>query len=177
MPNVYQSVLGGGGGVTPTNITPSNSSPAAMSQNGVYKALASGYAIESYQNITPSAEGASFNAGIAKMASGGYAYSERPEYSSYTNPQSSTSTVSSSYTISNKNGKKLLVFLFYTVGSATAYNRLDGATATGGTISKLCNLRNQNATGYGTFYNLEVTSDTCTITAPYTCFYQVFEAE
>ena len=99
--------------------------------------------------------------------------------SAFTNPLSQISTASKTYTISNMNGKKLLIFLFYTVGSATAYDRLDGATATGGTISKLCNLRNTSATGYGTFYNLSITSNECIITAPnnYSCFYQVFDVE
>lgn len=72
----YRCIGGnGGGGVTPTDITPSDSSPVALSANGVYKALAAGYAIESEpESVTPSAEGAAFSAGINKMTSAGYAY-------------------------------------------------------------------------------------------------------
>lgn len=178
MPNVYQSVLGGGGGVTPTNITPSDSSPAAMLQNGVYKALASGYAIESYQNITPSAEGASFNAGIAKMASGGYAYSDIPVISGYSNVASSASpnTRISTFTVSNKNGKPLLLLLFDARNAAGDYTKMDGATASGGTISKITNIMNANAQVQGTFYLLVPSSDTCTISLPTQGYVQIFEA-
>ena len=42
------------GGVTPTSITPSNSSPAALTANSAVTPTANGYAIESYGNITPS---------------------------------------------------------------------------------------------------------------------------
>lgn len=97
--------------------------------------------------------------------------------SGYTNPMSEVSSTSRTFSFSNfAVGKKLLVLLFYHAGSATAYNRLDGATASNGTISKLCNLKNANATAYGTFYNLEVTGSNCSVTAPYVCFCQVFEA-
>lgn len=97
--------------------------------------------------------------------------------SDFTNPFNSTSTATQTYTISNKSGEKYLVLLFYFQGSAMAYNRLDGATCSGGTLTKINNMRSVNATGYGTYYNLNVTSNTCTITAPYTCFYQVFGVE
>lgn len=72
----YRCIGGnGGGGVTPTDITPSDSSPVALSANGVYRALAAGYAIESEpESVTPSAEGTAFSAGINKMTSAGYAY-------------------------------------------------------------------------------------------------------
>jgi hypothetical protein len=232
--------IGNGGGATPTDITPSNSSPAAMSANGVYKATAAGYAVESVTNIspdtwnpptlttgeiykatgdgvavydiqsitpsnstpvlmtegqayklttaggyaisdyaekTPSASGVHFNAGMVKMLSDGYAFTYPHGYSDYINPASSISTQSTTFSLSNMSGRLLLVLLFYQAGSATAYNRLDGATATGGNLSKLCNLRNANGNAYGTFYTLGVTSDSCTITAPSTCFFQVFEAE
>ena len=42
------------GGVTPTSITPSNSSPAALTANSAVTPTANGYAIESYDTITPS---------------------------------------------------------------------------------------------------------------------------
>lgn len=174
----YRCMGSNGGGVTPTNITPSNSTPAAMSADGVYKATAAGYAIASYQSVTPSAQGAAFNEGIVKMSGGGYAYSSQPSaYTSYSNPISAVSSSSKTLTISNKNGSKLLVFAFITTTSSQPYDRLDGATIEGGTISKLSNLRSLNTTTYGTFYNVSVTSDSCTITAPYACLWQVFEAQ
>lgn len=176
MPNVYQSVLSGGGGVIPSDITPSDVSPTAMSANGVYRATAAGYAIESYQEVTPSAEGASFNTGIVKMSSGGYAYDAKQGYTDYSNTLADVSTASTTHTISDRNGNYLLCLLFYQAGSATAYNRLDGATCSGGTIEKITNLRNANGNAYGTFYLVHPSSDSCVITAPYSCFAQVFEA-
>jgi hypothetical protein len=44
----------GGGGVTPTSITPSNSSPASMTAGTDYEPTANGYAIESYTELDPS---------------------------------------------------------------------------------------------------------------------------
>lgn len=41
------------GGVTPTSITPSNSSPAALTANSAVTPTANGYAIESYDDIYP----------------------------------------------------------------------------------------------------------------------------
>ena len=74
MANVYESVLASGG-PTPTDITPSNSSPAAMSADGVYKATAAGYAIASYSSKTPSnSSPASLTSGsIYKMSGSGKA--------------------------------------------------------------------------------------------------------
>lgn len=74
----------GGNGVivdavpTPTSITPSNSSPVALTANTPVNPTASGYAIESYQSKTPSTGGVSFNSGFVKMSSSGYAYPARP---------------------------------------------------------------------------------------------------
>ena len=41
------------GGVTPTSITPSNSSPAALTANSAVTPTANGYAIASYNSVTP----------------------------------------------------------------------------------------------------------------------------
>lgn len=204
---IYKASASGKAVESITNVTPSNSSPVALSSgdidkiggagyaiesyssltpsyNGtaisdgeIYKAGGDGYAISTYQTITPSEIAAPFYTGFVKMLGNGYAYSRVPSVIAFTNAASSVSTASSTLSLSNLNGKKLLVLAFYTAGSATAYNRLDGATASGGTIHKLCNLRSTNATAYGTFYNLSVTSDSCTLTAPYNCFWQVFGTE
>lgn len=160
------------------SITPSNSAPS-MSNGSIYKAGAAGYAIGSYQSKTPSSSGVSFLAGFVKMAKAGVAYDEIPTISTYTNPKSKIDATSATFSLLNMQGSKLLVFLFYQAGSATAYNRLDGATADHGTLTKLCNLRQTNGQAYGTFYNLVIDADavSCTLTSPYACFWQVFEAE
>ena len=162
---------------SPTSITPSTSTPATITSGNIYKASGNGYAIYSYTSKTPTSAGVAFQAGFVKMSSNGYAFSEIPSVSSYTNPLSSISTAATMFTIRNMTGKKLLVLLFYQAGSATAYNRLDGATCGYGTLTKLCNLRETNGNAYGTFYNLSPTADNCVVTAPYACFMQVFGTE
>ena len=62
---------------TITSITPSNSSPVSMTANNNYKPSANGYAISSYDSVTPSSSGIYFSSGIKKMASSGYAYSSQ----------------------------------------------------------------------------------------------------
>ena len=66
--------------VEPTinSITPSNTSPASMSANSNYKPSQNGYAISSYDSVTPSSSGTYFSSGMKKMASSGYAYSSQP---------------------------------------------------------------------------------------------------
>lgn len=76
---MYRCGSNSGGGVTPTPITPSDSTPAALTANTPVNPTANGYAIESQpQSVTPSASGAAFNSGIVNMSSGGYAYSQKP---------------------------------------------------------------------------------------------------
>lgn len=72
----YRCMGGNGGGTTPTSITPSNSSPAAMSSGGVYQPTANGYAIESYDSKTPSDSTPPTVASgdIVKMGGAGYLY-------------------------------------------------------------------------------------------------------
>lgn len=75
--DVYDAgyAAGGGGGVTPTSITPSNSSPASMTAGNAYEPTANGYAISSYSSITPSSSSpVSLSSGsIYKPSSSGYA--------------------------------------------------------------------------------------------------------
>ena len=159
------------------SVTPSNSSPAVLSSGAIDKMAGNGYAIESYQSKTPTSSGTSFSAGFVQMSSAGVAYTRSPMISGYTNPMSSITASGTTFSFNNMLGSILLVFLFYQSGSSTAYNRLDGATCVGGNWEKLCNLRNTNGQAYGTFYVLGVSSDTCTVTAPYSCYMQVFEAK
>lgn len=75
--DVYDAgyAAGGGGGVTPTSITPSNSSPASMTAGNAYEPTANGYAISSYTRVTPlntSPVGLS-SGSIYKMDSSGFA--------------------------------------------------------------------------------------------------------
>ncbi len=64
--------------VSGTAITPSNSSPASMTSGTLYTPSASGYAISSYDSVSPSSSGTYFSSGMKKMASSGYAYSSQP---------------------------------------------------------------------------------------------------
>ena len=62
----------GGGGGGGTSLTPSNSSPATITNGENYTADGSGYAIESYSNLTPSATPADVSSGsIYKMGGAG----------------------------------------------------------------------------------------------------------
>lgn len=66
--------------VEPTinNITPSNTSPASMTANNNYKPSKKGYAIESYENVTPTADGEYFSSGIKSMSKPGWVYLQKP---------------------------------------------------------------------------------------------------
>lgn len=63
---------------TPTNITPSNTTPPALSIDVPVNPKGTGYAIQSYSNVTPTSSGAYFSSGFKKMSSSGYAYSQQP---------------------------------------------------------------------------------------------------
>lgn len=97
-----------------TDITPSDSSPASMSSGSVYKAGAAGYAIESNPtSITPSSSGTAFSAGITKMESSGYAYTESSgETTLWTNSAPSNNFYSSTVTLSQSiaNFKYIIVY-------------------------------------------------------------------
>ena len=172
---VYQSVLGSGGGVTPTNITPSDSSPAAMAQDGVYKALANGYAIESNPaSVTPSSSGAAFSAGINKMTSSGYAYSERPSGTTYAEKYSDLTSNTSKTITGLTVGKHYLVLVYMVLATNMTYNRFDGCTASGGTLTKVSNMGTTSTHGVGTFYDLVPSASSVTITAPNNAYCKVF---
>lgn len=92
MANVYQSVLGSGG-VAPTSITPSDSSPVAMSSGGVYQPTANGYAIESQpESKTPSdTSPASVTSGsIVRPSASGYLYATNHSIGACGNPSDVT---------------------------------------------------------------------------------------
>ena len=55
------------------SVTPSNASPASMSTNNVYRPSASGYAIESYDSVTPSSTPEPVSSGdVVKIGGSGY---------------------------------------------------------------------------------------------------------
>lgn len=88
---------------TPTNITPSNSTPVALTADTPVNPTASGYAIASYQSKTPSTSGVSFNSGMVKMSSSGYAYSGQPTLKAttlWTNSSPTTTFAEQSITLS-----------------------------------------------------------------------------
>lgn len=70
----YSSVEVNVAGVTPTPITPSNSSPAALTSGSAVSPTANGYAIESYSTVTPQ-EGIAnqlVSGSLVKMNGSGY---------------------------------------------------------------------------------------------------------
>lgn len=108
-----------------------------------------------------------------KKNSGGGSYEE------YRNIQTG-STSARSHTIDNVSvGDKLLVLLFSGSSSTRAYNTYDGATCTGGTITKINNLfPSGSGNSFGTFYQIDCTSTSVTITHPSTNNYcNVFRTE
>lgn len=98
-----------------------------------------------------------------------------PSPSGYSQAARDVSSASSSKTISNKSGKTLLLLVFMYSSSSLTYNRYDTITVSGGTATKISNLTDSNAYGVGTFFELKVTSDTCTITSSYNMRIIAFE--
>lgn len=175
---MYRCGSNSGGGVTPTPITPSDSMPAALTANTPVNPTANGYAIVSQpQNVTPSASGAAFNSGIVNMSSGGYAYSQEPSVGGYdlvyTTP---TDTGVTTHTITGQNGNKLLLILYTWSTSSVSYTRLDGATCSGGTLTKINNFTYANRSMAGTAFLLSVSSNNCIVTAPYVCACKAYKA-
>lgn len=93
----------------PYSITPSNSAPASMSSGTAYEPDSAGYAIQSYQSITPATSGTqgsgtSFNSGMVKMSRGGYAYTSPhnlTQYTLWTNSNTSAEFASSQITLAD----------------------------------------------------------------------------
>lgn len=172
----YRCIGGnGGGGVTPTDITPSDSSPVTLSANGVYKALANGYAIESNPaSVTPSADGAEFSAGINKMTSAGYAYSERPSGATYAEKYSDLTANKSKSITGLTVGKHYLVLAYFVTSTNLAVGRYDGTTASGGTLTMISNLTSGYSHASGTFFDLVPSSSSVTLTLPENGYVKVF---
>lgn len=70
------------------------------------------------------------------------------------------------HTISNSKGRTLLILLADWSTSKYAYDRFDNATCVGGTLTNLGHMITSaagNTIVAGTWYQLEVTSDTCVV--------------
>lgn len=164
---LYRCVGNNGGGVTPTPITPDNDSPAAMSLGSIYQAVGNGYAIASYDSKTPDDTTPPTVAigDIVKMGGPGYLYETEQTggVTGFSQVVNDTSAAAVSKTISGQSGKLLLLLVFNASSSTLTYNRYDGISVSGGSATKIANLMSNNFNVAGTFYKLNVTSNTCTI--------------
>lgn len=94
-------------GATPTSITPSNSSPAALTANTPVNPTANGYAIQSYDSVTPSSTPTSVSTNdIVKIGGSGVIVDSVPTPTSLTPSNSSPATITSGQTYTaTANGK------------------------------------------------------------------------
>ena len=92
---------------TPPSITPSNSSPAALTSGSAVTPSANGYAIESYSSVTPSSTQVAVSANdIVKIGGNGVIVDSVPTPTSLTPSNSSPATITSGNTYTaTANGK------------------------------------------------------------------------
>ena len=157
--------MGGGGKLVDQiiDLTPSIS-PQGVTAGVTYKMGASGKVVDALPNVNPSTSGEYFTAGARFLTSSGYAYSQLPSVSGFSELARSTASAATSHAISGLSGKTVLVLIFqYSSGTSMAYNRFDNATASGGTLTKVGNLLTANAVVTGTFFSVKVTSNSLTI--------------
>ena len=131
---MYRCGSNSGGGVTPTSITPSNATPAAMSSGVIYETTAAGYAIESYDSKTPddTTPPTVASGDIVKMGGAGYLYATQQAAGSWEEVEavsqaaggSATFTIGQSLTVGN------LYHIFTTNGANTLANATTGAEIT-----------------------------------------------
>lgn len=106
-----------------------------------------------------------------------YRCSAKP-YSNYPDKDPSGYGSAASHTFSNmKIGKVYLLLMWAAGSSALGYQRFDGATATGATLTKITNLNDSNANGTGTFYKLVPTSTSVTVSHTNASRVKLFMAE
>ena len=145
------------------DLTPS-SSPQGVTAGVTYKMGASGKVVDAIPDVTPTTSGQYFTSGAKNMTASGYAYSQQPSVSGYSEIARDTASAAKSHAISGLSGKTVLVLIFqYSSGTSMAYNRFDNATASGGTMTKVGNLLTANAIVVGTFFTIKVTSNSLTI--------------
>ena len=70
---------------------------------------------------------------------------------------------SNSQTWQAESGKKYLILLFATSSGSLSPTTFEGATCSGGTITKLQNLTTATASACGTFYEVDATSASVTV--------------
>ena len=109
--------------VTPTSITPSNSSPVALSANTPVNPTASGYAISSYSSKTPSdSSPASVSSGaIIKASASGYLYSSSGLGKCKAGSASLTANTNNSISLGFK--PKYIAYSIGTTGNVSVYNQ------------------------------------------------------
>lgn len=81
------------------------------------------------------------------------------------------------HTISNKSGQILLIMLLDFGAADIPKDRFKNPTVSGGTATFLSNANESNAKMAGSFFQLNVTSDTCTVTTSYNSVIYIFGFE
>lgn len=80
-----------------------------------------------------------------------------------------------SHTITGQAGKKVIAFLYASSSNNTSKTYYDGATTSdGSTITKLCNQLATDARAFGTFYQIDVATNSCIVSHTNTCYALVF---
>ena len=105
-----------------------------------------------------------------KAGSGGYSNYVDKDPNGYGSASNHTFT-------SMEVGKPYLLLMWAAGSSALNYQRFDGATATGATLTKITNMNNANANGTGTFYKLVPTSASVTVSHTNASRVKLFKAE
>ena len=106
-----------------------------------------------------------------------YRCSAKP-YSAYTDKDPSGYGSASSHTFTSMEvGKPYLLLMWAAGSSALNYQRFDGATATGATLTKITNMNDANANGAGTFYKLVPSSTSVTVSHTNASRVKLFKAE
>ena len=96
-------------------------------------------------------------------------------YSVILDHSSTSAGYGTSHTITGQAGKKVLAFIYSASSNVSSYTFYDGAvTNDGSTITKLCNEFPYDARGYGTFYQVDVATNSCTISHSAASFALVF---
>ena len=99
-------------------------------------------------------------------------------YEGYSVVSLQNSSPAQSHTVNNlKVGDKLLILLSAGSSASQPYNQYDGATCEGGTITKLCNLEAANGNARGTFYQVDCTATSITVTKNANHRFIAFKAE
>ena len=139
------------GGVTPTSITPSNSSPAQMTANVAVNPTANGYAIQSYDSVTPSGTPTSVSSGdIVKIGGSGVIVDSVPTPTSITPSNSSPVALSANTPVNPTDSGYAIasysdVSASYTQDVPLTLGNIYKATSTGKFVPDVININPTNA--------------------------------